>query len=258
MRVEMTRIIMLCCGFFAFLFGTFRIDTSLWAGDQLCKNQAQLSLAFQQHVNNGLVDYASIKEDENLNAYLLWLAQADTSQIKTPNEEMAFWVNAYNALAIKGVIDNAPVEKIVDVPGFFNEQQHSIAGSELTLNQIEKGIIYKKFDEPRLHFVLVCAALSCPKLASSAYSGSDILERMEKTTRAFLNNPERNRIDRDRKTLYLSQIFNWYKSDFMSDGKSVVDFLKPYFAKDARDFLTRNAVRIDYLEYDWSLNDVNK
>ncbi|MCG8607202.1 DUF547 domain-containing protein, partial [bacterium] len=208
----------------------------------------------QRHVKDGLVDYEAVAKDGDFAAFLSWLADADSAKLGHRADEIAFWVNAYNALAIKGVLDNSPVEKVIHIPGFFKEQKHPVAGTQLTLDEIEKEVIFKKFKEPLLHFVLVCAAISCPNLPSRAYTGEDLMEQMQAVTRSFLNNDHKNRYDGPNNTVFLSQIFNWYKADFETDSKSVIDFIRPYLNEKNRKLVSKESLNIAYLEYDWSLN----
>lgn len=210
--------------------------------------------ALQRHVREGKVDYAGMAKDEAFRKYLVWLRTVQPDSFDSKEEELAFWINAYNALAINAVINHYPLEKVINVDGFFDENQHSVAGGKFTLNQIEKEIIFKKFPEPKLHFVLVCAALSCPNLPSEAYTGKNVLRKMEEITARFLNDPEKNRLDEEQKVFYLSQIFNWYQKDFVSGAATVIDFVRPYLDGDKQAFLDKNKVRVEFLEYDWNLN----
>jgi hypothetical protein len=186
---------------------------------------------------------------------LSWLKAANPDSFKTREEQLAFWINAYNALAIKGVVDHYPLEKAIHVDGFFDKIKHSVAGGSHTLDQIEKQILFKKFKDPRLHFVPVCAAKSCPALPPEAYTAKNVLTKMDEIGRLFLNNPQKNRLDAEAKILYLSRIFNWYQKDFASGGRTLLDYVKPYFSEKTRNFLNENKVEIKFPEYDWQLNE---
>ncbi|MFQ5708815.1 MAG: DUF547 domain-containing protein [bacterium] len=216
--------------------------------------QKRLDRVLKRFVRDGLVDYQAIAKDEDFQQFLAWLETARPESLQTKEERLAFWINAYNASAIAGVIRHFPLKKVLEVDGFFSKEQHAVAGSTYTLDQIEKEILFKKFGDPRLHFVLVCAAKSCSGLPSEAYSGPTVLRKMDEVARAFLNNPRKNRLDRSNKIFYLSQIFNWYASDFTGNGTTVLSFIEPFLSADKRAFISRNKVEIKYLEYDWSLN----
>ncbi|MFQ5601914.1 MAG: DUF547 domain-containing protein [bacterium] len=211
-------------------------------------------LALQKHVQDGLVDYQAMAREQNFQKYVNWLKSVDAASFNSKTEELAFWINAYNALAIQGVITSYPLESVLKAPGFFNKKKHPVARQQLTLDQIEKGVIFRKFKNPKLHFVLVCAARSCPNLPDRAYSSENVFDRIEEVARIFLNNPQKNRLDRENKIFYLSQIFNWYQKDFLSENRSILNFIRPYLEQEKQVFLAENPVTIKYLEYDWNLN----
>lgn len=215
---------------------------------------ALFDAALKRHVRDGLVDYLGMARDQEFRQYLGWLKYVNPDTFRTSEDEMAFWVNAYNALAIKGVINNYPLRRVIDGEGFFDKNKHAVAGNKYTLDEIEKKILFPKFKEPKLHFVLVCAALSCPALPAEAYTGKNFRALMETVTRRFLTNPKKNRLDRQNRVLYLSKIFQWYEQDFVKAAGSVLAFIKPYLAPDDRRFLEEHEVEIRYLEYDWRLN----
>ncbi|MFQ5651540.1 MAG: DUF547 domain-containing protein [bacterium] len=244
--------------------------------------------ALQRHVESGRVDYEGMAEDREFKNYLKWLQKMDPASLTSTDAELAFWTNAYNALAIKGVLDNSErhllsrrttmqkgkelaaevqrkrhgeqppayrlINSVLEVDGFFDKQEHGVAGKKYTLDQIEKEILLPKFKDPRLHFILVCAALSCPGLPSEAYTEATMQAKIVAVARLFLRNPEKNRLDRENKILYLSQIFNWYRDDFESGGHTLVEFVQPYLDPAARRFLAENEVKIEFVEYDWRLN----
>ncbi|MCG8621731.1 MAG: DUF547 domain-containing protein, partial [Proteobacteria bacterium] len=168
----------------------------------------------QEHVNTeGQVNYAKLKANpEKLERYLDMLAVAKPTGLSY-NAQLAFWVNAYNALVIKGVIDHYPttsVRKIKWFGGFFYRLKFQVAGKTYTLNQIEHDIIRTEFVDPRVHFVLVCASTSCPPLENRAFSAEDIEERLETATLSFIDKPENVRVDRTKRRVYSSKIFKWY------------------------------------------------
>jgi len=251
--------------------------------------QNLLNSALQRHVKNGLVDYGGLAYDHDFKTYLKWLSDVHPDSIKGSHDaQMAFWINAYNALAIQGVIaasDMIPpaptgqssralaerlqrsrrgqsasgytfqtIDSVLDVDGFFNKQKHKIMGDKYTLDHIEKKIIFPKFADPRLHFVLVCAARSCPTLPSDIYTAENLPDKMDAVARKFLTDPHKNKLDRENKVLYLSQIFNWYLDDFGGSDAAVINFISLYLDIHSRQFLHENKVKIRFLEYDWRLN----
>jgi len=248
MKYICTRAILFVC-----LLGMPAVHGTAVAADAL-SGHGLLRAALKKHVQDGRVDYNAMATDGEFEKYLQWLADGDLPTLQSEVGVMAFWINAYNALAIKGVIDNMPLKRVIDVDGFFDKQTHMVAGQKLTLNQIEKGILVPKFKETRLHFVLVCAALSCPDLQADIYTSQTLDGKMTEVARRFINNPAKNRLDRKSKTLYLSQIFNWYKNDFAGEKGSLLEYVLPFLSESDREFLQTNDVEIAFLPYDWRLN----
>ncbi len=213
----------------------------------------------QEHVDKeGRVNYTKLKANpEKLERYLDLLAVAKPTELPY-NAQLAFWVNAYNALVIKGVIDHYPttsVRKVKWFGGFFSRLKFQVAGETYTLNQIEHGIIRTEFVDPRVHFILVCASTSCPPLENTAFSAETIEERLETATFNFIQNPEQVRIDRVKRRVYLSKIFKWYDDDFMEGYEGVADFLTDYLPPEDAEFLASTDVKLHHLDYDWTLND---
>lgn len=202
----------------------------------------------QSHVSSeGQVDYARILRNdvENLNLFLEQLSTADPESMD-PNDELAFWINAYNAFTIKLIIDHWPVVSIRDIEGGnpWDLSWIDLRGKSYSLNDIEHEIIRKKFQEPRIHFAVNCAAKSCPPLLNKPYVGALLDDQLDAQTRKFINNGNHNQLSRN--SLILSRIFEWYKEDF----GDLIGFLKNY-TKVSVD--SKAAIRFN--KYDWSLNN---
>ena len=213
----------------------------------------------QEHVDeNGQVNYTKLKANpEKFEAYLDLVAAANPTELSY-NEQLTFWINAYNALVIKGVINHYPITSVRKVKlfnGFFSRLKFQAAGKTYTLNQIEHGIIREEFVDPRVHFALVCASSSCPPLWNRAYAVETIEARLETVTFNFIRNPEQVRIDRAKRDVYVSKIFKWYKDDFKSGYDGVADFLADYLPPEDAEYLSSTDVKFRYLDYDWTLND---
>lgn len=204
------------------------------------------SAILQKHVKNGLVDYAGIKADGKLDAYLKYLSSHAPSETDTSKDALAFWMNAYNAFTIKLIIDNYPLKSIMDLDGgkVWDRKWIEIGGKTYSLNRIEHDIIRPVFNEPRIHFAVVCAAKSCPPLDNKAFFGKSVDAHLEKLTKAFINNPNFNQIAADK--VAISPIFDWYGSDF---GK-VKDYIKQY-----ADVEMNDKFKLKFTAYDWSLNE---
>lgn len=208
---------------------------------------------------NGLVNYKGFRNHRNkLDAYLALLSKAAPNKKTWSREEqLAYWLNAYNAFTIALILDHYPVESIKDIGSgplitFVNSPWDikfiEIAGKKYDLNNIEHGIIRKDFDDPRIHFALVCAARSCPELRNEAYTGDDLNTQLQEETIAFINNPSRNKIGK--KKAQLSKCFDWYAGDFEKGGKSITDFINQYTTTK----ISKKAT-IEYLDYNWQLNE---
>lgn len=208
----------------------------------------------QKHVSTeGWVDYEGFIEDSvQLNSYLDLLRQHHPDPEKwTTEERIAYWINAYNAFTVKLITDYYPVESIKDIKSgipFVNTVWDikfiNIQGQTYDLNNIEHGILRPKFDEPRIHFAVNCASVSCPKLLNRAYTAKSLEHQLDQVARDFINDPSRNIIEKNR--LQLSKIFKWYGGDFDGKVKEVVrKYSKTEFVSDPQ---------IDYLGYNWQLN----
>ena len=213
----------------------------------------------QEHVDeNGWVNYTKLKANpEKFEAYLDLVAVAKPAEWSY-NEQLTFWINAYNALVIKGVINHYPITSVRKVKlfnGFFSRLKFQAAGKTYTLNQIEHGIIREEFVDSRVHFALVCASMSCPPLGNRAFSAETIEERLETATFNFIRNPEKVSIDRAKRIVHVSKIFKWYDDDFKEGYEGVADFLADYLPPEDAAYLSSTKVKFRYLHYDWTLND---
>ena len=128
-----------------------------------------------------------------------------------------------------------------------------VAGKQMSQDDIEHRILRKELKDPRIHFAIVCASSSCPKLARYAFSEENVQRQLEEETRKYINSDRGTRIDYAENTLYLSKIFDWFAGDFESKSGSVLAFIRHYLKEDAIIFLKRKP-KIEYLHYDWALN----
>lgn len=194
--------------------------------------------------------WAAHDEDRKaLDEYVARLAEGRPSALPSP-DALAFWIDAYNALTLKLILDHYPLESIKDIGSPWKRKLIGVEGRELSLDEIENDVIRRQWDEPRIHFALNCAAVSCPPLRAGAYTGAGLDAQLEEQTRAFLSDSATNRLDADGK-LHLSKIFQWYGEDFEGDGTSLVDWLLPHFPELPVD----RAPRIEFGGYDWDLNE---
>lgn len=215
------------------------------------------SALLQKHVSDkGHVAYGDfLKDSTALNGYLKTLSACPPSERWTKQERLAYWINAYNAFTVKLVLRHYPVKSIKDIGprlaipmlnSVWDAKFFAIGGERMSLNHIEHNILRKAFEEPRIHFAIVCASYSCPKLLNVAYSADDLEQQLQGQAVSFINDPKRNRIGKDE--LELSAIFSWFKGDFTKNG-SLVDFIRKY-SKTA----FSEKPKVSHLDYDWSLN----
>lgn len=203
----------------------------------------------QKHVSNlGNVNYKGFKADHiKFNAYLKMLSNNSPKESWGKNETLAFWMNVYNAYTVKLILNNYPTQSIKDIHGPWNERFIKIGEKWYTLNDVEQRII-RKMDEPRIHFALVCAAVSCPRLYNKAFTAKDLETDLELLTKGFLSDTTKNEFTKD--TLKISKIFKWYGSDFKNDGKDLIDFFNQY-----ADIEISSKAKKSYKDYNWSLNE---
>ena len=176
--------------------------------------------------------------------------------LASSEEQLAFWINTYNALAIKGIIDGGSPSSFFGRIGYFKTTTYEAGGKTISLYDLERDVIIP-LGEPRIHFAIVCASFSCPMLRSEAYTAEHLDEQLELNARRFINDPTRNRFDRGSKVAHLSKIFDWFPEDFEKHSGTVLGYVANYvddpeLAKELRD----GGYKIKYLKYDWSLNGV--
>lgn len=213
-----------------------------------------LDQVLSQHVKQGQVDYDAIKADQRFFDYLEVLKQTNVDDFSTREEKLAFWINAYNALAIQGILEGRSPSSFFGRAKYFLTSKYHLAGMEVTLDHLEKKIIIP-FAEPRIHFAIICASYSCPKLRSGAYTAEDLDRQLEENTRDFINDPIKNMYDKSTRTARVSKIFDWFESDFTAHSDSISAYIAQYLNDTAlaADMRSKD-YRIKYLKYNWSLN----
>lgn len=211
----------------------------------------------------GLVNYKDWKAQstQKLIDWLTEISQINLQQSDDPEEQLALWINLYNALVIAEVLKKYPLKsilpKFLGIPNwisffaFFSSPVFDAHQRFYSLNNIEHDILRPQFQDPRLHFALVCASMGCPLLRNEAYMGDRIQTQLDEDARRFINNRNKLFYDNESKILYCSQIFKWYRSDFLKVADSIPDYIKTYLSSPLE--LDKNTP-IRYLKYDWYLN----
>jgi uncharacterized membrane protein YdjX (TVP38/TMEM64 family) len=208
--------------------------------------------------HEGLVDYPYFQAHRSdLDGYLDAVAEVDLGALAA-DELKALMFNAYNALTVRSILNHPEVGTIRDIPGVWKTARHRVGGYELTLDEIEHRILRPFFRDPRIHFALNCASMSCAPLRPWAFQGAGLDEQLDEVERAFL--ADRRNVFVEDGVLYLSKYFDWYGSDFTEEGwRGAQPSAASYVARAARPdvaaFLMENTLPpVSYLEYDWSLN----
>ncbi len=215
----------------------------------------------RRYVNEeGRVSYvaALAASDSVLPDYLVSVATAQPDQFASQEEQLAFWINAYNACVFKGVLDRYPVQSVKDIRGFFDKIRYRVANQDLTLNQIEaKG---RALGDWRIHFAVVCAATGCPVLRSEAYVPERVSAQLDaQVNRYLVDEVHGMRVEYPSKTLWVSKIFKWYAKDFVPAGpftaKSLWAVIGGFVPQDKPLLPVPEQFSLKFLDYDWSLNE---
>lgn len=206
----------------------------------------------------GEVDYARLKrEPRDLRAYVEAL-QAPVKFVSR-EEELAYWINAYNALVTYGVTKAYPTKSVRDLGllwSFFRRREYNVGGRMMSLDDIEHRTIRARFKEPRIHFVLVCASLSCPRLAREAFMPGKLEQQMETQTREYFQERRNMIIDPAKETVTLNGIFGYYKEDFGGSLEGALSFARKYLRPEDETAIARmKKPKVLTREYDWSIND---
>ena len=225
----------------------------------------------------GRVDYPTLKTSRQLfDAYIdslaLYSPHSHPGRFPSPDHALAYWINAYNAFVLKGVIDAYPVKSVMDIKipnGFFKHTRFSAGGKELSLDEIENQIIRPGFKDARIHAVVNCGAASCPALEKRAFSGADLNDRLQTAFYRFVNDPQHVLLDRQNKKLFLSKILDWYGTDFTTwfpkervsahSKPTLINYLSLYLPAEDATFLRQHSdIEISFNDYDWALNEQSK
>jgi hypothetical protein len=220
------------------------VDHSLFAG------------LLAKYVENGVVDYAGFqKEEAVLDRYLKVIEMTDLDRLSA-DEMFAFYVNAYNAWTIKLILSRYPEIESIRELGFFNtgpwkKDVVRVKDKVLSLDEVEHEILRPTYRDPRIHFVVNCASISCPPLLAEPLTASRLQEQLDTATRRFVNNPDENYLKGDE--LHVSRIFKWYSEDFDND---IAGYILKWAEGDLKRELEarRGAIDVVYRDYDWSLN----
>ena len=240
--------------------------------------------ALKSYANEqGMINYIGLKADrQRLDAFNEALRKVSLTEYErwAEQEKIAFWINAYNSLTLKAIIDHYPIKScfvgairfpknsIRQIPGVWDKLQFRVMGRNMTLDEIEHNTLRVYFNEPRIHLALVCASRSCAVLRNEPYTGDRLSSQLDEQTRRYLQRPKNFRIDREKKRVYLSSLFKWYGKDFIKTygtsvgfaghndaERAVLNFISNYLAESERRYLRNERYGLKYLDYDWALNE---
>ena len=210
-----------------------------------------------------LVDYAALSADPDYRRALAELEAAPPVALSRDRDGLAFWLNAYNLLAIRGVVERYPIRSLRDAGSLlfpiWRKKLGVVARTERSLDEIEHGILRKRFADPRIHLALVCASLSCPDLRTEPYAGARLDQQLDDQARRFLGNPTKGlALADDGRGVRVSRIFEWYAGDFAPSG-GVASFLREHAPAALRPSLAGlEDSDLTYFGYDWTLNDASR
>ena len=219
------------------------------------------------YLKDGLVNYSAVKDDPALfEGVISQLEKVKKEEYDrwSPDAKKAFWINAYNLEAIKLVLDHYPLKRslgiqalrypansIQQISDVWNQETLTVLEKKISLNYIENEILRKEFQDPRIHFAIVCASLGCPVLRDEPYVSDRLDSQLNDAVAKFMQDRRKFNYDARNNTFYFSPIFKWFKEDFEKAGGSIA-FIKKYIPQDKN---LPVSGKIQWLDYDWSLNE---
>ena len=213
---------------------------------------------------DGYVNYSAWQKSgpdrQALHSYLASLGKANRRVSTSKSAQLAFWINAYNAVTIEGMLQEYPTSSIrnhtAKLFGYniWKELPLIVGNSQYSLEQIEHEIL-RKMGEPRIHFAIVCASVGCPRLRNEAYVANRLEEQLADNAKDFFSRPGNFRYDVRRGTMQVSAIMDWFGTDFGASQTQQFTRIKQYLPADVQAMAVSPRTRLSYMEYDWSIND---
>jgi len=248
------------------------------------QNHTIFTKLLQENVKDGKVNYQGFIDSPEFDKYLKTLDIIDPEDFSkwTEKQKIAFWINAYNAFTIKAIIDNYPIQRsftligifyapknsILQIPGVWKKLKFKAVGQEVTLDHIEHGILRKDFNQPRIHAAINCASISCPDLRNEAYLADKIDKQLDDSSKNFVNSKTKGVfIDKNKNKIKVSKIFKWFGDDFYSNyhkqefndksdkQNGTLGFIYKYINDDKKEYLLSDVYKLEYMPYDWGLNE---
>ena len=217
-----------------------------------------------KYVNeDGEVNYAGLKasatDRQALQQYLNLLSTAEPKIQASRNAQLAFWINAYNAVTLEGILAVYPTSSIRNHTkklgyNMWKDLKLLVGDTQINLEDIEHKIL-RKMNEPRIHFAIVCASVGCPRLLNQAYTAQQLEQQLAVNASDFFSRSRNLKFDNSRNQLQLSAIMDWFGSDFGSDQNAQIRKIYPYFPDSIKSAVQRGGYRVSYQDYDWNLNE---
>ena len=264
-----------------YLAGTFPTNQNPLAADTFDQSYRNYHQLLRNHVGDSGVDYSALKANRTvLDAIVSQFGRVTKSELDSWSieEQIAYWINAYNVFTLQAVVDHYPIQwrwinfltltprnSIKQIPGVWTELRWNIAGTTMTLDEIEHETLRPLYQEPRIHMAVNCASISCPPLRSEPYVGAQLNRQLTIAARDYLASQLGMRVDGS--TLHVSSIFDWYGEDFISEyahlvagGRSnkeraILGFIATYGPSEASTTAQSGQASVRYMRYDWNLND---
>ena len=229
-----------------------QIDHSAW--DDLLKKYVDAK---------GMVNYRALKansgDSQALDQYLAHLSQSNGKGTK--EQQLAFWINAYNAVTVKGILREYPTSSIRNHTArlfgynIWKNLKLVVAGKQVSLEEMEHQVL-RKMGEPKIHFAIVCASIRCPRLLNEAYVAERLDEQLTVNSRSFFGDVSKFRYDATRKTFYISPIMQWFGEDFGDSKSAQLKAIAPYISDSvASQAAALGQGSMSFVDYDWGLND---
>lgn len=256
----------------SFIIAILGMGVVMWTG---CLDSAKLEIApyptggpedfdfiLKKYVVGEYFDYAGLhanpKHQLRLESFLKWQADADLSEMSR-EEQIAFYVNAYNSSNIKAILDYYPVHSPADIPGFFDRLTFRVAGEDLTINEIEYQRLIPRYRDMRTHFAVVCADRGSFPLRPAIWTGETLDQDLEEVTRRFARDERYFKVDLEKKEVWVSKLLDWYGEDFIRDplrpARRPELYLVPYLEPAERELLESGDYELKVLDWSWTLNE---
>jgi hypothetical protein len=223
---------------------------------------ADYDALLKKYVHGDYVDFAGWKKNPadlaRLERFLAWQAQADAKSMSR-EDAIAFYINAYNSLNLKMILDNYPVHAPVDVPGYFDKIKHKVAGESLTVSEVEYDRLIANYKDMRAHFAVVCSDRGCLPLRAESWKGATLDADLEAAAKRFAKDERHFKVDKAKKEVWISKIFEWYGEKFTRDPTRPAEkpelYMLPYVDAETRALLESGDYKLRIIEWNWTLNE---